>query len=95
LRNYEIMLIVNPEQDEEAFKATVDKVSGWVTANAGEVVKADLWGRRRMAYSIKGVREGLYAVLTFKADPKTLVPVEHNLKLAEEVIRYLVIHLDE
>ena len=95
MRNYEIMLIVRPEEDEEAFKASVDKVSGWITANAGEVIKIDLWGRRRMAYSIKGVREGLYAVLTFKADPATLVPVEHNLKLAEDVVRYLVIHLEE
>ena len=95
MRNYEIMLIVRPEEDEEAFKASVDKVSGWITANAGEVIKTDLWGRRRMAYSIKGVREGLYAVLTFKADPATLVPVEHNLKLAEDVVRYLVIHLEE
>ena len=95
MRNYEIMLIVRPEEDEEAFKASVDKVSGWIAANAGEIVKTDLWGRRRMAYSIKGVREGLYAVLTFKADPKILVPVEHNLKLAEDVIRYLVINLDD
>ena len=47
------------------------------------------------AYSIKGVREGLYAVLTFKADPKILVPIERNLKLAEDIVRYLVINLDD
>jgi small subunit ribosomal protein S6 len=95
LRNYEIMFIVRPEADEEAFKATVDKVSGWITANGGELIKADLWGRRRMAYSIKGTREGLYAVVTFKGEPEVLVPVEHNLKLAEEIIRYLVIVLEQ
>jgi small subunit ribosomal protein S6 len=95
LRNYEIMFIVRPEADEEAFKAAVDKVSGWITANQGEVTKTDLWGRRRMAYTIKGVREGLYAVLTFKLDPKALVPLEHNLKLAEDIIRYLIVHLEE
>jgi small subunit ribosomal protein S6 len=91
LRNYEIMLIVRPEADEEAFKATADRVSGWITAEGGELVKTDLWGRRRMAYSIKGIREGLYAVIAFKSEPKTLVPVEHNIKLAEEIVRYLIV----
>lgn len=94
MRNYEIMFIVRPEADEEAFKATADKVSGWITADGGEIVKADLWGRRRMAYSIKGIREGLYAVITFKAEPKTLVPLEHNIKLAEEIVRYLIVVLE-
>jgi small subunit ribosomal protein S6 len=94
LRNYEIMLIVRPEADDEAFKATADKVSGWITAEGGEVIKTDLWGRRRMAYSIKGIREGLYAVIAFKSEPKTLVPLEHNIKLAEEVVRYLIVVLE-
>jgi small subunit ribosomal protein S6 len=94
LRNYEIMLIVRPEADEEAFKATTDKVSGWITAEGGEVVKTDLWGRRRMAYSIKGIREGLYAVIAFKSEPAMLAPFEHNIKLAEEIVRYLIVVLE-
>jgi small subunit ribosomal protein S6 len=95
LRNYEIMLIVRPEADEEAFKASLDKITGWIVSGQGEVVKTDQWGRRRMAYSISGVREGLYAVLTFKMDPASLPPLEHSLKLAEDVVRYLVLCLEE
>jgi small subunit ribosomal protein S6 len=68
--------------------------SGWITAGGGEVVKADLWGRRRMAYTIKGIREGLYAVIKFKAEPKTLVPLEHSIRLAEEIVRYLIVVLE-
>jgi small subunit ribosomal protein S6 len=95
LRNYEIMLIVRPEADEEAFKASLDKITGWIVSGQGEVVKTDQWGRRRMAYSISGVREGLYAVLTFKMDPASLPPLEHSLKLAEDVVRYLILCLEE
>ncbi len=89
------MLIIRPEEDEEAFKASIDKVTGWIVSGQGEVVKTDLWGRRRMAYSISGIREGLYAVLTFKMDPASLPPLEHSLKLAEDVVRYLVLCLEE
>lgn len=95
MRNYELMLIVNPETAEEALSATVAKVSEWITGNQGEVTKTDLWGRRRMAYSIKGFRDGLYVVLQFKMNPKATVPLEHNLKLAEEIVRYLLVNLDE
>ncbi len=95
MRNYELMLIVNPEAEEEALNATIAKVSGWITANNGEVVKTDIWGRRRLAYSIKGFRDGQYVVLQFKMDPKATVPLERNLKLAEEIVRYMLINLDE
>jgi small subunit ribosomal protein S6 len=95
LRNYEIMLIIRPTDDEEAFKASIEKISGWIVSGQGEVVKTDLWGRRRMAYTISGIRDGLYAVLTFKMDPASLPPLEHSLKLAEDVVRYLVLSLED
>jgi len=90
-----MMLIVNPQMDEEALQATLNKVSGWVTANKGEVIKTDIWGTRRLAYPIKGLRDGQYVVLQFKMDPKATRPLEHNLKMSEEIVRYLLVKLDE
>jgi len=94
LRNYELMFIVNPEATEEALGASIAKVSEWITTNQGEVTKTDIWGRRRMAYSIKGFRDGQYVVLQFKMNPKATVPLEHNLKLAEEIVRHMLVNLD-
>jgi len=95
LRNYELMLIIRPTDEAEAFKASLDKISGWIVSGQGEVVKTDLWGRRRMAYTISGIRDGLYAVLTFKMDPAGLPPLEHSLKHAEDVVRYLILCLED
>jgi small subunit ribosomal protein S6 len=95
LRNYELMVIVNPELEEEALNASIAKLAGWITANQGEVVKTDIWGRRRLAYSIKGQRDGQYVVFRYNMDPKGSVPLERNLKLAEEIVRYMVVNLDE
>lgn len=86
---------MNPQLDEEALKATLNKVSGWVTANNGEMIKTDIWGTRRLAYPIKGLRDGQYAVLQFKMDPKATKPLEQNLKMTEEIVRYLLVKLDE
>jgi small subunit ribosomal protein S6 len=95
LHQYEMMYIVRPELDEETVAAAIAKVSGLVTTNGGEVTKADPWGRRRLAYPIKQCHDGQYVLMQFKLDPKTLAEVERSLRISEEVIRYLVIRLDD
>ncbi len=95
MHEYEMMYILRPELDEEAVGATIAKVSGLVTGNGGEVTKAEPWGRRRLAYPIKQCRDGQYVLMQYKLDPKASTELERSLRLNEEVIRYLVIRMDQ
>jgi small subunit ribosomal protein S6 len=95
LHEYEMMYILRPELDEAAIAAAIAKVSGLVTTNGGEIVKAEPWGRRRLAYPIEGCRDGQYVLMQYKVDPKSVLEIERTLRISEEVIRYLVIRLDE
>ena len=95
LHEYEMMYIIRPELDEAAIAAAIAKVSGLVTANGGELVKAEPWGRRRLAYPIQQCRDGQYVLMQYKLDPKSVLEVERTLRISEDVIRYLVIRLDE
>ena len=95
LHEYEMMYILRPELDEAAVADAIAKVSALVTANAGEVVKAEPWGRRRLAYPIKQCRDGQYVLMQFKLDPKASVELERTLRISENVIRYLIIRLDD
>ena len=55
MRNYEAMYIVRPGFEDEKYAAVVEKFNAIIEANGGEVVKTDLWGKRRLAYEIEKV----------------------------------------
>lgn len=95
MRDYELMFIAVPELNEEQLNATIAKVSQAITTDGGEVVKTDVWGKRRLAYPIKAFREGQYILLQCKLDPKRADEVERSLKLSEEIMRHLLIRLGE
>ena len=90
MRNYELVCIVQPELDETAFKAVVDRVSSWVTESGGSVDKVDIWGRRRMAYQIRKQREGQYVLLNLTLDPKATSELERNIRYLETVLRHML-----
>lgn len=91
-----MMYILRPELDEAAMAAAIAKMSELVTTNGGEVTKAEQWGpRRRLAYPIKGCREGQYVLMQYKLDPQALAEVERIVRITDEVIRYMVIRQDD
>lgn len=89
-----MMYIIRPDLDEEAVAATIAKVSSLVTGNGGEVLKAEPWGRRRLAYPIKHHRDGQYVLMQYRLDPKANTELERSLRINEEVIRYLIVRMD-
>ena len=91
MRNYELVCIVHPDLDENAFKAVVEKVSGWVTEAGGSVDKVDVWGRRRMAYHINKQREGQYVLLHLSMEPTSTAFLERNIRFQESVMRSMLI----
>ena len=90
MRNYELVCIVQPELDETAFKAVVDRVPSWVTESGGSVDKVDIWGRRRMAYQIRKQREGQYVLMNVTLDPKATSELERNIRYLETVLRHML-----
>lgn len=90
MRNYELVCIVHPDLDENAFKGVVEKVSTWVTDAGGSVDKLDVWGRRRMAYTINKQREGQYAVLSISMASAATAELERNIRFQESILRSML-----
>ncbi len=90
MRKYELVCIIHPDLDENAFKAVVEKVSGWVTEAGGSVDKVDVWGRRRMAYHINKQREGQYVLLHLSLAAAATAELERNLRFQESVMRSML-----
>ncbi|MGI6685502.1 MAG: 30S ribosomal protein S6 [Bacillota bacterium] len=91
MRAYEAMYIIRPDFDEEKVQATVEKYSSLIQNNGGELVKVDLWGKRRLAYEINKIREGYYVLVKFNGVPETPAELERNFKISDDVIRYLIV----
>jgi len=95
MRKYEAMYVMRPNYEEEQYKAFVEKYNALIQANGGEVTKVDPWGKRRLAYEIDKVREGYYVVVYFEGDSALPAELERNFRIADEVMRYIVVRQPE
>ena len=94
MRNYETLFILKPNVEEESRKAIIEKFKNIIN-EGGEVVSVDEWGLRRLAYEIQKVKEGYYTLINFKATSETIVELERNYKISDDVMRFIVINLEE
>ncbi len=94
MRAYELMVIIDGDQDEAGAKAQVEKIEGRLN-EAGMVASTDFWGRRTFAYEIDHKTEGSYVVYEVLAEPGALDGVERSLRLADEIVRHKLIRLPD
>ncbi|MBI2955662.1 MAG: 30S ribosomal protein S6 [Chloroflexi bacterium] len=95
MRDYELVFIVNPQIVEEDLEGVIKKVSQLISNSGGEVTEVNPWGRRRLAYPINRFREGTYVTTKLRLNPASASELERNLKLTEEVIRYLLVKIGD
>lgn len=95
MNKYEAMFVITPELEDEATKAVIEKFSGIITANGGEIESVDEWGKRRLAYPINYKTEGYYVLTTFAAEPALPAELERNFNNDEKIIRFLVVRKEK
>lgn len=94
MRQYELMIILDPETDERTLQPTLEKMLTVVGQQGGSVDEIDLMGRRRLAYEIKKQAEGIYAVIQLTAEPATAAELDRQLGLNESVLRTKLLRRD-
>jgi small subunit ribosomal protein S6 len=93
MRQYELMIILDPEVDERTVAPSLDKLLSVVTTG-GTVDNVDIWGKRRLAYDIKKRSEGIYAVVNMTTTPDIAQELDRQLGLNEAVLRTKLIRPD-
>jgi small subunit ribosomal protein S6 len=91
VRDYELTLIFRPDVGDEGVQRDTERVEGWIGAGGGEVANVAVAGRKRLAYQINHTRDGIYVVMQIKARPEILGEVERNLKLSQDILRYMLL----
>ena len=99
MRNYEVMVILDPSLEERTIEPSLTKYLNVVTKDGGTVDSLEVWGRRRLAYEIKnadGVKnaEGIYAVINLQAEPATVKEFDRQLGLNDSILRTKVMRPD-
>ncbi|MEI2766617.1 MAG: 30S ribosomal protein S6 [Dermatophilaceae bacterium] len=87
MRQYELMVILDPELDDRNLAPQMEKLLAVVRKDGGSIDNVDIWGRRRLAYDIKKKSEGIYAVINLTAEPATAQELDRQLNLNEAVMR--------
>lgn len=92
MRDYELMVILHPDLDNEAITGTMDRLKERISA-LGELTAADLLGRRRLAYVVRKQTQGMYALLNFTSDPAQIAVIKQFMRvdLHDQVIRFLLV----
>ena len=91
MRRYEMMLIVSDTLDEDDAVAVFDRAKEVLSEQGGNVIDENWWGKRRYAYEIDKRTHGFYGVLDIEAEYDSVVELERQLKLRDEVVRFKTI----
>ncbi len=95
MRIYEELFIVKSSTPEEEVDALIEQMKGVVTHAGGTIDKADRWGTRRLAYRVAKQSEGLYILMQFTAAASVVKELERRLRVADPVIKFITVRIDE
>ena len=89
MRHYALLFILKPTITEDEVKVKADFIKEIITKNGGEIASVVEMGTRKLAYKIDKYERGTYFVIYFKAPTQLIAELVRNLRITEEVIRFL------
>src|SRR5690242_299843 len=94
-REYETIYILRPNTPNEGVAEVNTRIKNVIESMGGKVIKVDNWGKRRLAYEVAKERKGIYLYWQYLATPGVVEETERNLRMLDNVIRYLSVKVDE
>jgi len=92
---YESVYIARPDISAAQVEALTQRLTEIIEAGGGRVTKNEYWGLKNLAYRIKKNRKGHYSLLNIDGPSETVGEYERNMRLSEDVLRYLTVRVDE
>ena len=92
---YESVYIARPDISAAQVEALTQRLTEIIETSGGRVTKNEYWGLKNLAYRIKKNRKGHYSLLNIDAPSGAVGEYERNMRLSEDVLRYLTVRVDE
>ena len=94
MNKYELAVVVSAKLEDDARTATVEKVKEYITRFGGTITNVDEWGKKKLAYDIQKMSEGIYYFIQFDAEATCPAELERHVRIMENVLRYLCVRQD-
>jgi len=92
---YESVFIVRQDVSAQHVEGLAERYTEMIKENGGEVSKTEYWGLKNLAYRVKKNRKGHYMMFNIDAPSAAVGEFERNMRLSEDVLRYMTIRVDE
>jgi small subunit ribosomal protein S6 len=92
---YESLFIIRPSLNDEDTASLFNKMKGVVEKNGATLMKAENWGRKKLAYEIKRERKGTFVYLYFKGPGQVIGELERSYRLEDSIIKFLTVRLEK
>jgi small subunit ribosomal protein S6 len=95
LKNYEMIVALKPLLPDDLRKDIHKEFVKLVETDGGEVLDVDVWGKRYLAYKIKGHNEAYYIIYDFKVSPEHVAEIKRQMQLKQEILRFMVVEIED
>ena len=95
MNKYEIMFIVRPDMEEAEIKKTAEEVKKVLEDGKATFVEEKSMGQRELAYEVKKFNTGYYFLYVVEADSKTIDEFDRVVRISENVIRHLIVKVED
>lgn len=95
MKNYEMMVALKPLLPDDLRKELHKEFVDMVQQDGGEVLDVDVWGKRYLAYKIKGHDEAYYIIYNFKVSPDKISEIKRQMQLKQEILRFMIVEVED
>jgi small subunit ribosomal protein S6 len=95
VKNYELMLIFDSLLEDQTINEELSKITSIIEKDKGKVQDTDIWGVKKLAYSIKHQDNGFYVLLHFNSGVKALAELDRLNKINDKILRHLIVKSNE
>jgi small subunit ribosomal protein S6 len=92
---YECVFIARQDISATQAEQLSDSMAAIIAEHGGKVAKKEYWGLKNLAFRIKKNRKGHYTLFNLDAPPAAVQEMERNMRINEDVLRYLTVRVDE
>lgn len=91
MKKYEAFYIVPPTMTDAEVAKVAENFKGIVEKNGGTVESAEKWDKRKLAYEVKGHKEGNYVLMHFEAPPQVPAELNRLMRISDDIVRHQII----
>ena len=95
MNKYELVVVVIAGIEDDARAAVIEKAKDLITRFGGTISGVDEWGKKRLAYEIQKMNDGFYYFIKFEAETTAIAEIESQMRIMDNVLRYLCVKVEE